>query len=107
MKTPCRAACKNNGGMCSGCFRTMDEIIGWKGLSEDERVSVMDNLTGASSTHQCPQCNEPAQCDISAGKDTCWCFELENEILAIFQKLEFVCVVSACLLCLFSSLKPI
>ncbi|MDN3701864.1 cysteine-rich CWC family protein [Vibrio artabrorum] len=78
MKTPCRAACKNNGGICSGCHRTMDEIIGWAGLSESERGTVMRNLSGANSTHQCPQCGEHAQCDIRSGKETCWCFSLEK-----------------------------
>ncbi|CAH6799333.1 conserved hypothetical protein [Vibrio chagasii] len=96
MKTPCRAACKNNGGMCSGCFRTMDEIIGWKGLSESERESVMNNLSGISSTHQCPQCNEPAQCDISAGKETCWCFELEKRDTSSVPKFG-VCMCRKCL----------
>lgn len=81
----------------------MDEIIGWKGLSESERDSVMDSLSGASSTHQCPQCNAPAQCDISAGKETCWCFELENVILVVSQKAVFACVASACLHYLFSN----
>ncbi|MBW3695981.1 DUF1289 domain-containing protein [Vibrio sp. T187] len=78
MKTPCVAACKNNGGICSGCYRTMNEIVGWKDLDESERQDIMNRLGEASSTHTCPQCDKPAQCDISAGKETCWCFELEK-----------------------------
>ncbi|MGR5457175.1 DUF1289 domain-containing protein, partial [Vibrio alfacsensis] len=30
MATPCKAACKNEGGICSGCFRTMDELSAWR-----------------------------------------------------------------------------
>ena len=86
MKTPCVAACKNNGGICSGCYRTMDEIIGWKDLTEDQRQDAMNRLGKAASTHTCPQCDEPAQCDISAGKDSCWCFELEKRDTDIIPK---------------------
>ncbi|RJX75791.1 DUF1289 domain-containing protein [Vibrio sinensis] len=78
MKSPCRAACKNVGGICSGCFRTMNEIIGWVSLSEDQRFNIMNALSGEQSTHVCPTCDSPAQCDIANGKETCWCFELEK-----------------------------
>ncbi|PMO04016.1 hypothetical protein BCT19_16025 [Vibrio splendidus] len=74
----------------------MDEIIGWKGLSEEEQTSVMDNLTGVSSTHQCQQCNEPAQCDISAGKEMCWCFGLEKRDTSDIPKAG-VCLCRKCL----------
>ncbi|WP_192891914.1 cysteine-rich CWC family protein [Vibrio bathopelagicus] len=96
MKTPCLAACKNNGGICSGCHRTMDEIISWKDLTESERGSVMDSLSGSNSTHQCPQCNAPAHCDISAGKETCWCFELEKRDTSSIPK-GSVCMCRKCL----------
>ncbi|MER2496929.1 cysteine-rich CWC family protein [Vibrio neptunius] len=91
MKTPCIAACKNNGGICSGCHRTMDEIVNWRHLSDDERDTIMEALQGSVASHRCPSCGEPAQCDISAGKDTCWCFSLE--------KRDMSCAVSgdACL----------
>ncbi|PMG38116.1 hypothetical protein BCU97_09345 [Vibrio splendidus] len=74
----------------------MDEIIGWKDLSEDKRESVMNNLSGINSTHQCPQCSEPAQCDISAGKETCWCFELEKHDTGSIPKAG-VCMCRKCL----------
>jgi predicted Fe-S protein YdhL (DUF1289 family) len=96
MKTPCLAACKNNGGICSGCHRTMDEVLGWQGLSESERDSVMDNLSGIKSTHQCPQCNEPTQCDIGAGKETCWCFDLEKRDTSNILKGD-ACMCRKCL----------
>ncbi|QXO16036.1 MULTISPECIES: cysteine-rich CWC family protein [Vibrio] len=78
MKTPCIAACKNNGGICSGCHRTMPEIIQWRKWSDAERDAVMQQLSRESATHDCPACGDAAHCDISAGKSTCWCFELET-----------------------------
>ncbi|MEZ8104373.1 DUF1289 domain-containing protein [Vibrio genomosp. F6] len=78
MKTPCIAACKNSDGICSGCHRTMAEIIGWKEYSDTEREAIMKQITSVSHTHQCPSCGEGAHCDISAGKSTCWCFEVEE-----------------------------
>ncbi|MEH0664730.1 DUF1289 domain-containing protein [Vibrio scophthalmi] len=78
MKTPCIAACKNNSGICSGCHRTMDEIVQWSQHSDEQRDHIMDSLSGQQSTHTCPQCASPTQCDISLGKSTCWCFSLEE-----------------------------
>nr|WP_202436427.1 cysteine-rich CWC family protein [Vibrio eleionomae] len=76
--TPCIAACKNAGGICSGCKRTIDEIVSWKELDERERAKLMSELAGEISTHTCPSCGKPAQCDIAAGKSTCWCFSVEE-----------------------------
>ncbi|WP_084186067.1 MULTISPECIES: cysteine-rich CWC family protein [Vibrio] len=78
MKTPCIAACKNNHGICSGCHRTMNEIVNWRHFSDAERDTVITNIQRQTSTHQCPSCHAPAQCDISQGKATCWCFEVEQ-----------------------------
>ncbi|MCW8334778.1 DUF1289 domain-containing protein [Vibrio sp. SCSIO 43135] len=78
MKTPCIAACKNNGGICQGCHRTIDEIVQWQHVTEQERDEVMAELTKQKQTHLCQSCGEPAWCDISAGKSTCWCFNVEQ-----------------------------
>ncbi|NIY84286.1 DUF1289 domain-containing protein [Vibrio hepatarius] len=78
MKTPCVAACKNNDGICGGFHRTMDESIKWREMSSSDRDAVMNALSGIESTHQCPSCNKPAVCDISLGKETCWCFSVEK-----------------------------
>ncbi|MCW8348895.1 MULTISPECIES: DUF1289 domain-containing protein [Vibrio] len=78
MQTPCRAACKNNGGICSGCHRTMNELSGWRHLSNDDRQQKMTQISGEQATHKCEQCGEPAYCEISAGKDSCWCFEIDK-----------------------------
>ncbi|MEL7293221.1 MAG: cysteine-rich CWC family protein [Pseudomonadota bacterium] len=78
MNTPCKAACKNNDGICSGCYRTMDEIIQWRHFSDQQRDTIIANIQGIQTTHQCPSCQAPAQCDLSQGKQTCWCFDLEK-----------------------------
>ena len=62
MKTPCIAACKNEGGICIGCKRTITEIIEWKSMTDEKRDKVMDRLSGKSSSHECPECQKPAQC---------------------------------------------
>ncbi|WP_305839646.1 DUF1289 domain-containing protein [Photobacterium leiognathi] len=76
MKTPCVAKCKNNDGICSGCLRTMKEVVEWQAFDDQTREAIMQEIKGQPTTHQCPQCGKPASCDISAGKTTCWCFEL-------------------------------
>ncbi|WP_415721935.1 DUF1289 domain-containing protein [Photobacterium ganghwense] len=76
MKTPCVAKCKNNEGICSGCHRTMSELTAWREMGDEQQEQRIDEIQGNCSTHHCSQCGEPAYCDISAGKSTCWCFEL-------------------------------
>ncbi|MCD9531205.1 DUF1289 domain-containing protein [Photobacterium carnosum] len=77
MKSPCIAKCKNNAGICSGCLRTMTEISHWIAYSEQQQLTIMAEIKAIKATHQCPQCQQPAQCDIQAGKSTCWCFDIE------------------------------
>ncbi|GLR73741.1 cysteine-rich CWC family protein [Aliivibrio sifiae] len=101
MKTPCIAACKNEGGICIGCKRTITEIIEWKSMTDIQRENVMDRLSGKTSTHTCPECEQPAQCDIKMGKETCWCFEVETRDVGIISE-NSECLCQHCL-----SKKPI
>ncbi|MDN3611492.1 cysteine-rich CWC family protein [Vibrio ostreicida] len=94
MKTPCIAACKNNGGICSGCYRTVDEIVRWSALSDSQRANVMDALDRRTSTHSCPSCGQSAQCDIQEGKSTCWCYSLDVREATSSQK---ACLCRQCL----------
>ncbi|WP_284193867.1 cysteine-rich CWC family protein [Vibrio zhanjiangensis] len=80
MKTPCIAACKNNGGICNGCHRTIDEIVNWKEFSDLKREEIINTVAGHLCDHLCPACHEPATCDISQGKESCWCFSVEERI---------------------------
>ncbi|MBU2896227.1 cysteine-rich CWC family protein [Vibrio hepatarius] len=96
MKTPCIAACKNTGGICNGCFRTIDEIVSWKNLSDSKRDNIIKTLSAHSSSHRCPSCNEPATCDISQGNQTCWCFSLEPRVIPLNLK-NNACLCRQCL----------
>ena len=44
--SPCVGICTIDApsGFCAGCGRTIDEIVGWGGLSQAERVAVMAML---------------------------------------------------------------
>lgn len=44
--TPCVRVCIVDGesGLCLGCFRTLQEIGGWTGLSDQRRAELMDEL---------------------------------------------------------------
>ncbi|WP_086983746.1 cysteine-rich CWC family protein [Vibrio aphrogenes] len=78
MKTPCIAACKNNGGICAGCHRTVAEIREWRMMTDQQHQQIIEQLQGQQHTHFCPQCAEPSHCDLAAGKTSCWCFQLEE-----------------------------
>ncbi|MGF1687210.1 DUF1289 domain-containing protein [Photobacterium japonica] len=78
MKTPCVGKCKNNNGICSGCHRTLHELTTWSAMSDDQQQQRIDEIRGQTSTHTCSQCGQPAFCEISAGRSTCWCFELDK-----------------------------
>lgn len=94
MKTPCIAACKNNGGLCSGCHRTIDEIINWRHLDDEKRENIIATISGTETTHPCPECNENTHCDIAAGKSTCWCFNVEKREV---EKPNDLCLCRKCL----------
>ncbi|WP_117232465.1 cysteine-rich CWC family protein [Vibrio maerlii] len=96
MRTPCKAACKNDGGICSGCMRTMEEIGQWRHLSDEDRDSKMAILDKSDSTHTCPTCGEGAHCDIAKGKETCWCFDLEKRDTSSIEKSD-TCMCRSCL----------
>ncbi|MDI1282579.1 DUF1289 domain-containing protein [Brevundimonas sp.] len=44
--TPCTKVCIVDGAtsLCLGCYRTLGEIGGWSGLSDDQRAEVMADL---------------------------------------------------------------
>jgi predicted Fe-S protein YdhL (DUF1289 family) len=33
-------------GLCIGCFRTLDEIAAWGGMTNEERRAVVESLEG-------------------------------------------------------------
>lgn len=46
IETPCVNVCVVDGasGLCLGCYRTLSEIGGWSGLTDEARASVMADL---------------------------------------------------------------
>ncbi|OLQ70743.1 hypothetical protein BIT28_15085 [Photobacterium proteolyticum] len=91
MKTPCVAKCKNHEGICSGCFRTMTEITGWRLMNDEKQTKTIDEIKGKRSTHTCSSCGKPAYCDISAGKSSCWCFELAKRDTSGIESPDCLC----------------
>lgn len=49
--TPCVKVCIVDGasGLCLGCCRTLSEIGGWSGLTDDERARIMAELPARRS----------------------------------------------------------
>lgn len=49
--TPCIKVCIVDGAssLCLGCFRTLSEIGGWSGLTDDQRAAVMADLPARRS----------------------------------------------------------
>ena len=45
--SPCISVCRMDGasGLCSGCFRTIDEIMAWGGQSESGKRAVWRLIT--------------------------------------------------------------
>lgn len=48
IETPCIKVCivDQQSGRCIGCARTLSEIAGWTGFSDNERVRIMAELPG-------------------------------------------------------------
>ena len=44
--SPCNNVCRMNPdtGLCEGCFRTLDEIAAWSGMSAEEKRAVLTLL---------------------------------------------------------------
>lgn len=96
MKTPCIAICKNQGGICIGCHRTMEEIAQWRTLSDEQRDTAMQVLAGEKSTHICPSCQQPAHCDQLSGHADCWCLALDARELTVLDD-HRLCLCRRCL----------
>ena len=46
VSTPCINICQidSESGLCLGCWRSLDEIAAWGGMTEPERLAVMASL---------------------------------------------------------------
>jgi hypothetical protein len=61
--TPCIKVCVVDAasGVCSGCGRTLAEIGGWLGFSDDQRLAVMAVLQSRLAALAAPTVPEPAR----------------------------------------------
>jgi len=44
--SPCISVCRMDaaGGLCEGCFRTLDEIAGWRAMDDAARLAVWSRV---------------------------------------------------------------
>ena len=43
--SPCINVCKMEGGLCAGCFRTIDEIARWANADDDDKRLILAAAT--------------------------------------------------------------
>jgi len=57
IESPCIRVCTldDSGGICLGCFRTIEEIGLWSTLSDPERWQVLERLAARRSRHEAAQ----------------------------------------------------
>jgi len=63
VKSPCLKVCLMNPDteLCRGCFRTLDEIARWGGMSDAERERVLAELPGRSRAAAPATAPQPAK----------------------------------------------
>lgn len=45
LKSPCKLICKyDKNKYCIGCYRSMNEIINWQSMSNNEKAVVLKNI---------------------------------------------------------------
>jgi predicted Fe-S protein YdhL (DUF1289 family) len=44
IESPCISVCRYDNEVCVGCGRTVDEIINWYDMSDDEKQAVLNRL---------------------------------------------------------------
>lgn len=52
--SPCINVCKMDpaSGLCTGCFRTLDEIAAWSSSSDDQRLSILAAVARRRQEHR-------------------------------------------------------
>jgi predicted Fe-S protein YdhL (DUF1289 family) len=44
--SPCTGYCRTENGVCQGCGRTIDEIMVWQSLSDEEKEEIIERVEG-------------------------------------------------------------
>ncbi len=62
VSTPCIQICQIDADsrLCIGCWRTLDEIAGWAGMSEAQRLAVMASLPAREARFTAARSAPPA-----------------------------------------------
>ena len=55
-QSPCTRVCvlDPESRLCTGCYRTIDEIAGWSRFSAEEKLAVLDQLSGRRRSRRFP-----------------------------------------------------
>lgn len=98
--SPCKRECKlSSNSMCLACFRTLDEVRMWSGMSVSDRVAIMTDLLKQRFTHRCPKCQVNTYCAMADGKSAsaCWCFSVPKEFDPVTDFVYNDCLCRKCL----------
>jgi hypothetical protein len=44
IESPCISVCRYDNEVCAGCGRTVDEVVGWYDMTDDEKQSVLNRI---------------------------------------------------------------
>ena len=44
VESPCISVCRYENEVCVGCGRTVDEVVNWYDMTDDEKQAVLDRL---------------------------------------------------------------
>ncbi|MEZ0123721.1 MAG: DUF1289 domain-containing protein [Candidatus Reddybacter sp.] len=51
--SPCvRNCCLNEGDVCLGCFRSLDEILAWRAANNEQRQGFLDRVIQRKEAHR-------------------------------------------------------
>jgi uncharacterized protein len=44
IESPCISVCRMENEVCVGCGRTVDEVVGWYDMTDDDKQAVLNRL---------------------------------------------------------------
>ena len=44
IESPCKSVCRYENEVCVGCGRTVDEVVGWYDMTDNEKQAVLNRL---------------------------------------------------------------
>ena len=65
IQSPCTLVCRMNPrtGLCVGCCRTLEEIAGWSGYSDEQRAAIMESLSARRELHKADSPDQRTEID--------------------------------------------